>query len=294
MEHGGKADNGGRPLHHTAHGGLAVVGVPDHFRKGTVVADGTGEDKGNIIFHAAVHDPIVDVVILDELRDGAAPSYPVDHIQVVVVPVRLGSLGVDILSQGSVEHGPFQVVGGKCVPRHEPVYITVLDHCLHGASGVSVKGKCGSHDPEDVSVFFFVFEQLEEAVIVPGVGSLAAAALTEDELIVIVIVGAPEAGAVKVDAFLCVLRAPNDHLVSDLQVTVFYDPEFSVFPQHHTGVHAALFREEPGTVDLEIFRVHGSAVVVLRSNAPDGHFLPGGVRRFGKFRLCKVWFSVFG
>ena len=51
-------------------------------------------------------------MVLDELRDGAALPGQVDHVQVIVVAVGLGPLGIDILAQGRVEQGALQIVGG--------------------------------------------------------------------------------------------------------------------------------------------------------------------------------------
>ena len=103
----------------------------------------------------------------------------------VVVAVGMGSLRVDILPQSRVEHGAFQVVGGQRVPGHETVYISVLHHGLHGSSGVSVERKGRSHNPENVSVFSFVFEQLKKTVVISGIRSLPASALPENELVAV-------------------------------------------------------------------------------------------------------------
>ena len=71
--------------HQLPHSGRALVGVGIHLRQRTVVPDGAGEHKGNMVLHTAVDDAVVNVILLDELGNGAAAADLVQHIQVVVV-----------------------------------------------------------------------------------------------------------------------------------------------------------------------------------------------------------------
>ena len=76
----------------------------------------------------------------------------IDHVQVVVVAVGLGPLGIDILAQGRVKQGALQIVGGQGVACHQAVDIAVFHHGLHGGPGVAVKGKGRSHHPYYLAV----------------------------------------------------------------------------------------------------------------------------------------------
>src|SRR5699024_2737924 len=161
---------------------LSFIGITDHFRERTIVTDGAREDERNVIFYAAVHDTIVDIIVVDKLSDGTALSYPVDDIQVIIMSVWLGFLCVDILPESSVEHSPLKIVSCQGISRHQTVHVSVFHHRLHSASCVRIEGKGRSHYPENISVFFFIFQKLEEAVIISCVGCLPASALTEDKL----------------------------------------------------------------------------------------------------------------
>ena len=59
-----------------------------------------------------VHDAVINVVVLDKLRDGTTVSNVIDHIQMMIVTVRVASLGIDILSQSCIQKGTFQIMGG--------------------------------------------------------------------------------------------------------------------------------------------------------------------------------------
>ena len=157
MEHGGKADDRGRFFDHAAHCGLSVISVSDDLGERPVVADGAGKDERNVIFDTAVHDSVINLVVVNKLCDGTAFSYAVDDVKMIVMSVGLGFLCIDILSEGSVEHSAFQIVGRKCVSGHQTIYIAVFNHGLHGASCIRVKRERRSHDPYDISVVFLVF-----------------------------------------------------------------------------------------------------------------------------------------
>ena len=116
-------------------------------------------------------------------------------------------------------------------------------------------------------MFFFVFEQFKQAVIVPGKGCLPAAALTKDELVAFCLVRRFKTGAVQVDTFFPVFRAAQDHFVSLFQIAVFHHVQSAVIPKDNAGIHTAFFCQRPYPVDLKIFRVHGSTVIVFRRYA---------------------------
>ena len=102
MKHGRQADHRGGLFHQVSHLALSLVRVTDHLRHRAVVADGAGQHEGHVVLHATVDDSVVDLVVLDELRDRAAAAHLVDYVQVVVVAVRLRLLGVDVLAQRRV------------------------------------------------------------------------------------------------------------------------------------------------------------------------------------------------
>ena len=188
-----------------------LVGVAVHLRQRPVVPDGAGQHEGHMVLHAAVDDAVVDVVILDKLRNGPAAADLVQHIQVVIVSVGLRLLGVDILAQCRVQQSALQIVGAQGVARQQTVAVAVVDQGLHGLPGAVIKGEGGAHDPHDVAVVPLVAQQLHQPVIVLGIGGLPAAALAEHELILQRLAVLGEAIAVHINAVLAVLGAAQDH-----------------------------------------------------------------------------------
>ena len=123
------------------------------------------------------------MVIGDELRDGATGAHEIQHVEVVVVPVRLGLLRVDVLPEGSVQQRGLEVVRAEGVAGEQTVAVAVFDQLLHGGAGAFVEGKGRTHDPENVPVLTLVAQQLDETVVVAGVGRLTAAPLAEGKLV---------------------------------------------------------------------------------------------------------------
>ena len=208
MEHRGKADDRCGFFDQLPHGALAAVGVADDLGQRAVVADGAGQDERHVVLYDAVDDAVVDVIVLDELRDRAAAAHLVDDVQMVIVAVGLGLLRIDILTERGVQQRAFQIVRGKGIAGHEAVCVAVFDQRLHGSSGVLVKGKRGAHDPEDIAVLLLIAQKLDQPVIVLGIGGLAAASLTEHKLILQRLAQLLEAVAVHVNAVLAVFRPP--------------------------------------------------------------------------------------
>src|SRR5699024_9457481 len=104
MKHSSQADYCCSLFHHLPHGRLSLIGVSNDFRQGAVVPDRASQYKGDFIFYTTVHNAVINLIVFNELRNGATSSHPVDHIQMIIMAVGVGFLGVNILSQGGVEH----------------------------------------------------------------------------------------------------------------------------------------------------------------------------------------------
>ena len=134
----------------------------------------------------------------------------------------------------------------------------------------------------------FVAQQIDQPVVVPGIGGFPAPVLPEDELIRQNLTGLLEAMAVHVDAFLAVFAAAQDHLVSLLQIPVFHHMERSIRADDHAGIHPALPGQLPAAVDFEVFRIHGGAVVVFRCHTVPGGRSPADIRGAAEFFLGEI------
>ena len=248
-----------------------------------------------MVFHAAVDYAVVDAVLVYEGGDGAAGSHLVYHVQVIVVALGLGLLGVDVLAQGGVEQGPLQIVDRQGVARQDALDIAVVYHALHGPAGVGVKGEGGAHDPDDLAaVLLFIAQQADEPVIIPGVRGLPAAALAEDELVPLPGGPVPEAGGVEVYALPAVLAAADYDPVPLFKVPALHHREAAVGVPDYAAVHAALLRQTPAALQLHVLRVHGGAVEILRGHPVLFHRLKGGVGCGEKLRAGKIRGGVFG
>ena len=267
---------------------MRLVDVADDLWQRAVVADRTGQHEGDVLLHNAVHDAVFNVTVLDELRDRAAAPHEVEHVQMVVVAVGHRLLGVDVLAQRRVQQRALEIVRRQRVARHQAVGVAVFDEPLHREARVAVKGKGRAHHPQDVPTLTLGLQQLDQPVVVAGVGGLAAAALAEDELVPACGRALVEAVGVEKNALLAALRAAEDHAVAAAQVAVLHHRERAVIAQHDAGIHAALFSQLPFAVDLVVFRVHRGAVVALRRDAAALDDGPGGVRRVFQLRRGEV------
>ena len=208
--------------------------------------------------------------------------------------VRVRFLRVDILPERGVQQRTLQIVRRERVSGKKSVRIAVFDQFLHCPARVIVKGKCGPHDPENVSVLLFVAQKLHEMIIVSGIGRFAAPALPEDELIIVRIFRSFKALCVKVNPICALFRPAQNHAVALLEVAVFHNVEPSVFPPDDACVHAALGSQTPYTLQLKILRVHGRAVEALGGHAILWRVSPTSVRRVFELQRIKIGFAVNG
>ena len=84
----------------------------------------------------------------------------VDRIQMIIMAVGLALLGIDILPERSVQVGRLKVVRGERISGKQRMHITVCNKQGKRVSGVMVKSKRGSHDPNDLPMLPFVAQQL--------------------------------------------------------------------------------------------------------------------------------------
>ena len=294
MEHGGKTNDRRAFFHKLSHFTLALVSISDDLGKRPIVADRAGEDKRDVIFDRTVHNAVVNLVVVDKLRNRAAGAHFVDYVQMVVVSVRVRFLRVDILPERGVQQRALQIVRRERVSGQQTVRIAVFDQLLHRPARVIVKGKCGSHDPEDVPVLLFVAQQLHEMIVIARVGRFAAPSLPEDELIIVRIFRSFKALCVEINPVCALFRPAQDDAVALLEVAVFHNVEPSVFPPDDACVHAALSGQAPYALQLKILRVHGRAVEAFGGHAILWRVSPTSVRRVFELQRIKIGFAVNG
>lgn len=136
VQHGGHADDSGGAANVVAHSVLRLVGVAVHAGQRTVVADGSGQHVGHAVAHQRVHDAVAHALFFDEPLDGSPIAHAVDGVQVVIVAVGAVLLGVDVLAEGRVEVGPFQIVGGESIAGEDRIGIAGVDDFREGLAGV--------------------------------------------------------------------------------------------------------------------------------------------------------------
>jgi len=190
---------------------------------------------------------------------GAQAADLIDGIDVVIVAVEVGLLGVHILPQSSPQIARLQVVGGQGVSGHQPVDKAVPHQGGKGGPGVGVKGTGRSHDPQDIPMLPFVAEQVVQAVIVDGICGLPAAPSTEGKCLRLAAL-IHKAIGVDVDSLGAVLRSANHHQFPRPDVTELYDGHRPV-PHHGHAVHAAVLRQDPPAANVVILRKQRGGVV---------------------------------
>ena len=184
VQHGGHADDGGGLAHLGPHGVLPLIDVAHGLRQGTVVPDAAHQDKGDVFVDTGADDAVVQPLGLHKSGDAAALPHPVEGVQMVIVSVEQGGLGVDVGPQGGVEIGSLQVVGSQGVARQDGLDIAVFDELAESLPRRRVKGKGRAHHPGDKApVLLFILEQLGDLLVIPGKAGLTGAALAEGKVV---------------------------------------------------------------------------------------------------------------
>lgn len=108
-------------------------------------------------------------------------AHPIDGVQMVVMSVWLVFLGVDVLSQSSVQICAFQVVGGKGIACHESVNISPCNHFGKSVPCVFVKGESGTKHPDNFSMVTVMTEDFVQFIIIFGKGCFPGTSLTKSK-----------------------------------------------------------------------------------------------------------------
>ena len=300
MQHGGHAHDRGGFAQVGAHGVLRIVGVAQHARKRAVVADGAGQHVGHALLLQRVHDAARHLLLLDEPADGAVQPHAVDGVQVVVVAERAVLLRLDVLAERRVEVRALQIVRGQRVSGEHRVDVARLDDLGERRAREAVERERRPHHPHDVAVFALVLQQLVELVVLAGERRLARAPQAEGEVVgVAPCVGqlafavrrGVEPGRVDVDALLSRLGAPAHDGISRADVAELAHEDASVLADGN-AVHAAVFREQPCAVDLEVLGVDAHRVVAFWRHAVFRRRQQHGVGRAGQRLAVEVGSGV--
>ena len=253
--------------------------------RGAVVANGTGQHKGNLPRGAGGHDAVLDAALGDEFADAPGAPHQIDGLEVVVMPVRQQVFGVDILPQRRVKERRLQVVGSQSVARKKRVGVAVTDDAGHGAARVVIKGRRRAQHPQDMPVFPVVAQNVVQQVVVHGIGRFAGAPRAECERLrrgggILPL----EGEAIYIDATGAVLLPAHDHGVPRAQQAGLHGVRLPR-TQHHRAVHARGLYELPPPVDFEVFGEDRCGVEAVGQLPvlwcePDGN-----VRRRGNNRL---------
>ena len=182
-------------------------------------------------------------------------------------------LGVDVLTEGRVEVGPFQIVGGESIAGEHRVRIAGVDDFREGLAGVPVEGEGRPHDPYNGAVVAVVAQKLVELVIVARERGLARAAQAEGEVVVAARVRSAvlrcgqtaEAVGVDENALLAVFRASAGDEIAGADVAELAHEHVAAFHDGH-AIHAGIAGERPLPCDLQILRINGHGVVALRGH----------------------------
>ena len=137
-----------------------------------------------------------------------------------------------------------------------------------------------------------IAQQLIEVIIVHGVSSLPAAALTEGKNLLLSLL-IYKAVRVDIDALRAILRPAYCHQITLLHIAKFHHGHFAL-PDYSHAVHPAVLCQHPLSADAEIFGEHSGGVIVFRHHTV---FLCRDQLHIGRVvqpQSCKIWCLVFG
>ena len=209
-------------------------------------------------------------------------------------------LRLDVLAERRVEVRALQIVRGQRVSGEHRVDVARLDDLGERRAREAVERERRPHHPHDVAVFALVLQQLVELVVLAGERRLARAPQAEGEVVgVAPCVGqlafavrrGVEPGRVDVDALLSRLGAPAHDGISRADVAELAHEDASVLADGN-AVHAAVFREQPCAVDLEVLGVDAHRVVAFWRHAVFRRRQQHGVGRAGQRLAVEVGSGV--
>ena len=189
---------------------------------------------------------------------------------------------------------------GQRVSGEHRVDVARLDDLGERRAREAVERERRPHHPHDVAVFALVLQQLVELVVLAGERRLARAPQAEGEVVgVAPCVGqlafavrrGVEPGRVDVDALLSRLGAPAHDGISRADVAELAHEDASVLADGN-AVHAAVFREQPCAVDLEVLGVDAHRVVAFWRHAVFRRRQQHGVGRAGQRLAVEVGSGV--
>ena len=181
MKRRSHTDDGGRFAHMAAHRILRFVDVAVDRRQRAVVADRAAQYIRNLILLKMIDDTVFDLLAFQKLRDRTIIPDAVDGVQMIVMPIRDILLGVNILTQCGVKEGSFQIVGRQCIAGQHRIHVPSVDQLAESISCIVVEGEGRSHDPDNIAMFFLVFQQAVKLIIITGKSRLSGFSLTKSK-----------------------------------------------------------------------------------------------------------------
>src|SRR5262245_1932894 len=107
-----------------AHLLLGIEHIGDDLGQGAIVADAAGQDKGDAVADALVHDAAFQDPLCDCVFDPSLPANGVDGPQVMFVAFLSGQTTLQGHSQAGAVEGLFDVVGGQGVAGEKDIQVT--------------------------------------------------------------------------------------------------------------------------------------------------------------------------
>jgi len=218
---------------------------------------------------------------------------PVDRVEMVIMAVFSGFLGIDVLAECGLEPGRLEVVHGQGITRKHGIGITVPDQPGKSLAGIGVKGAGRPEHPGDVAMLLFMAQQFIDEIIIHRKSRFPRTPLAEDEGIPICFGLAGKSAGMDKDPVPAVLGSPNDHPVATANISEFADLDLVLFI-NGDAIHAAFPGEQPLTVDFEILRENAGGMVMFRCNTILRRWLEPDWRCAVQFRCSKIRWLVGG
>ena len=293
MKHSRHADHSCCLTNHPTHSICRFINVTYNFWKRSIITNGSSKNNRYFIFYTAADDSIIQIVLFNKLRNGATSAYFIANIQMIIMSVRQRSLCINVLTKCCMKKCAFQVMCSKGISCHNSLCIAIFDQKLHRSSCICIKSKCRSHDPDNISMFFFIFQKLKQLIVIACVRSFTASSLTEHKLIFQSMLFICKTITVHINTIFTFFCSSQDHLIPFFNISCFHNIQSSVFAQNNAGIHAALLCQFPLTINLKIFRIHRGTMIIFRCYTILFCFFINCIRRFYKLFFLKIRMMIF-
>ena len=121
---------------------LCLNGIRDDIRQRSIIADTAGQQKGNLILNALIHNTGIQYFLIDGILDAAQAANAVDGTQVMLVSFFAGTAVFHGNAQAGAIKGFLYIVSGERITGEQQIHIAFPNQLAEviSASGMHDSG----------------------------------------------------------------------------------------------------------------------------------------------------------